>query len=173
MEGNGGSVIEGSIELGRIVVVPAARQAFVDGRPIDLGGRTFDLLLVLAQAPGVVVSKADISAKLWPSIPVENGSLRFQVAALRRALGSARSAIKTVAGRGYLLASETQQSSASRRESPPPAGTALRNQQPVWALVVWEPDGRLRDAILSVVREHRGRADVFNVKRPSDAPNVR
>jgi DNA-binding response OmpR family regulator len=87
-------------------MVPEARQLLADGRPVRLGGRAFDLLLVLLRARGSLVSKDEILSAVWPSLVVEEANLRFQMAALRRALGEDRDVIKTVSGRGYLLAAE-------------------------------------------------------------------
>jgi len=41
------------IRFGRFRVLPRARQLLVDGQPVELGSRAFDLLMVLirAQAP--------------------------------------------------------------------------------------------------------------------------
>ena len=95
--------------FGRFCAVPCARQLLADGRPVRLGGRAFDLLVLLLNARGTVVSKDEIVNCVWPSISVEESSLRFQIAALRRALGKDRDLIKTVSGRGYLLAAEVDQ----------------------------------------------------------------
>lgn len=86
--------------------MPGARQLLADGRPVRLGGRAFDLLLVLLRARGSLVSKEEILSSVWPSTVVEETNLRFQMAELRRALGNDRDIIKTVTGRGYLLATE-------------------------------------------------------------------
>ena len=92
--------------FGRFCAVPCARQLLADGRPVRLGGRAFDLLVLLLNARGTVVSKDEIVNCVWPSISVEESNLRFQIAALRRVLGKDRDLIKTVSGRGYLLAAE-------------------------------------------------------------------
>ena len=94
------------VRFGRFCVVPGARQLLADGRPVSLGSRAFDLLVVLLNARGTVVSKDEIVNYVWPSSTVEESNLRFQMAALRRALGEDRDVIKTVSGRGYLLAAE-------------------------------------------------------------------
>ena len=46
-----------SIEFGHFSIFPHRRQLFADGRPITLGGRAFDVLLALIEAPGAVVRK--------------------------------------------------------------------------------------------------------------------
>ncbi|WP_167858606.1 ATP-binding protein [Methylobacterium nonmethylotrophicum] len=82
----------------------ATRQVWRDGKPIALGGRAADLLFVLIERRGDVVSKQDLIAHAWPNLFVEEANLRVQMAALRRALGDGRDQqrfIVNVAGRGY------------------------------------------------------------------------
>jgi DNA-binding winged helix-turn-helix (wHTH) protein len=81
------------IVFGRYVVLPAARALLRDGVPVDIGGRAFDLLLVLLQARGAIVGKHEIVRYVWPSTFVDEGNLRFQMAMLRRALGKDRDLI--------------------------------------------------------------------------------
>src|SRR5947209_1817974 len=80
-------------------VLPGERLLVRDGLPIDLGSRAFDLLLILLQSRGTVVSKNEIVQHVWPSTLVDESNLRFQMACLRRALGEDRDVIKTVQGR--------------------------------------------------------------------------
>jgi DNA-binding winged helix-turn-helix (wHTH) protein len=61
---------------------------------------------VLLLSLGEVVSKDDIVRHVWPTTCVDESNLRFQMASLRKVLGIYRDAIKTIPGRGYLLASE-------------------------------------------------------------------
>ena len=94
------------ISFRHFVLVPATRTLLHRGRPVEIGGRAFDLLLVLLRARGAIVSKAEIMRHVWPSIFVDEGNLRFQMAMLRKALGEDRDLIKTVTGRGYLVIDE-------------------------------------------------------------------
>lgn len=73
---------------------------------VPLGSRAIDLLAVLLECQGEIVSKAEIIAKVWPGIVVEEANLAVQISALRRALGQTRTSgwIQTVAGRGYRFA---------------------------------------------------------------------
>jgi DNA-binding response OmpR family regulator len=54
-----------SVDDGNLVVDLAARQAIVEGRPIDLSPREFDLLHRLAQNPGQVVSHLELLEHVW------------------------------------------------------------------------------------------------------------
>ncbi|HEY1796749.1 MAG TPA: winged helix-turn-helix domain-containing tetratricopeptide repeat protein [Stellaceae bacterium] len=72
--------------------------------PVSLGSRAFDLLHVLVQRQGEIVSKDVIMNAVWPGLAIEEGNLTVQISALRRALDQGRSqgsCIQTIPGRGY------------------------------------------------------------------------
>ena len=72
--------------------------------PVTIGSRALDLLAVLIERRGDVVSKEEIMAAVWPKMAVEEGNLFVQISALRAILDkeqSGQSCIQTVAGRGY------------------------------------------------------------------------
>ena len=46
-----------AIEFGRFSVLPHRRELFAEGRPMDLGGRAFAVLIAPIEASGAVVSK--------------------------------------------------------------------------------------------------------------------
>lgn len=110
---------EPSLTFRHFTLLPGARILLQDGRAVEIGARAFDLLHVLAAARGTVVSKQEIMRKVWPSTFVEECNLRFQVGVLRRALGPDGELIRTILGRGYLMAQEIPP--ASRPEAPPQA----------------------------------------------------
>src|SRR6478752_3581225 len=83
-----------------------ARQLLLDHREVEIGSRAFDLLAVLLEARGQVVDKSQIMQKVWPFTIVEECNLRFQMGVLRKALGRHRDLIKTIPGRGYMLADD-------------------------------------------------------------------
>ena len=78
----------------------AARRG--PGGPADLSTRAFDLLCVLLDHAGEVVSKDAIFAAVWPGVTVEENTLQVHVSALRKALGP--DIIVTAHGRGYRYA---------------------------------------------------------------------
>src|SRR5450830_1866655 len=78
---------------------PRLRQVWVRGSAVALGGRAFDLLLLLARRHERVVTKDEIFQQVWPGLVVEDNNLSVQISALRKALGA--DVIKTVSGRGY------------------------------------------------------------------------
>ena len=80
-------------------LLPGKRQLLAQGKPVPLGGRAFDLLLVLVERRDRLVTKDELLSAVWPGQVVEENNLTVQVAALRKVLGG--DAITTVAGRGY------------------------------------------------------------------------
>src|SRR5467141_1646562 len=72
--------------------------------PLAIGSRALDILGVLVERPGDLVSRDEIIEAVWPGTVVEDSNLNVQVAALRRIIDDGRaegSCIQTVAGRGY------------------------------------------------------------------------
>jgi class 3 adenylate cyclase/DNA-binding winged helix-turn-helix (wHTH) protein/predicted ATPase len=72
--------------------------------PVTIGSRALDLLGVLIERRGDVVSKEEIMAAVWPKMAVEEANLFVQISALRAILDreqSGQSCIQTVTGRGY------------------------------------------------------------------------
>jgi predicted ATPase/DNA-binding winged helix-turn-helix (wHTH) protein len=95
------------------------RRLTEHGLPLRLGGRAFDILSTLACRAGVVVTKDELIALVWPTTIVDEGALRVHLVALRKALGDhARHLIETIPGRGYVFAGSVRQIS---RETPTPA----------------------------------------------------
>src|SRR6195256_833549 len=97
---------QAAIEFGRFSVLPRRREFLIEGRPVELGGRAFDVLMALIEASGAVVSKDALMHRVWPDRIVEENSLEAQISALRRAFGADRDLIRTVAGRGYQFTGE-------------------------------------------------------------------
>jgi DNA-binding winged helix-turn-helix (wHTH) protein len=97
----GPATADADLEFGRFRVLLRRRQLLADGLPVDLGTRAFDLLLVLLEADGSLVSKEALISRVWPGIVVSEENLKVQVSALRKALGAERDVIRTEFGRGY------------------------------------------------------------------------
>jgi TolB-like protein len=120
-----------SVEFGRFRILPLRREVLADGRPIELGGRAFDVLMALIGASGAVVSKEELSSRVWPGRIVAEDNLRAQIKALRVALAD-RDLIRTVAGRGYQLTAQVRshrgddQAPLEQEVTDPPRGVAPR-----------------------------------------------
>lgn len=87
--------------LGRFEVISATRQVLAEGKPVPVGARAFDLLMVLVKHQGQVCSKDDLLATAWPGLVVEENNLTVQISALRKWLGP--EVVITVPARGYQL----------------------------------------------------------------------
>ena len=75
---------------------------------IQLGSRAFQLLSLLVERRGAVVTRQEIMDAVWPNLVVEENNLSVQLSSLRRALDVGRhdgSCIRTLPGRGYQLLS--------------------------------------------------------------------
>jgi DNA-binding winged helix-turn-helix (wHTH) protein len=118
-----------SIAFGRFRMLPRRRVLLADDEPIKLGGRAFDLLTVLIESSGAVVSKDDLMARVWPGRVVTEANLQTQILALRQAFGAERDLIRTVAGRGYQFTGEIRIISPGLDKlvaaAPPAAGDAV------------------------------------------------
>jgi len=85
--------------FGRFAILTAERRLLVDGEPVTLGSRAFDLLTALVARRDRVVPKEELIEVVWPGLVVEDNNLQVQISALRKVLGA--QAIATVPGRGY------------------------------------------------------------------------
>jgi TolB-like protein/Tfp pilus assembly protein PilF len=92
------------VSFGPFSLDPRRRLLLKDGAPVAVGARTLDTLMALVARPNESISKRELMAAVWPDVTVEEGSLRAQIAALRKALGDGKGDaryITTLAGRGY------------------------------------------------------------------------
>jgi DNA-binding winged helix-turn-helix (wHTH) protein len=92
---------DAALEFGRFRVQLRRRQLLADGVPVELGTRAFDLLLVLLEVDGLLITKQELLGRVWPGLVVSEENLKVQVSALRKALGADRDVIRTEFGRGY------------------------------------------------------------------------
>jgi DNA-binding winged helix-turn-helix (wHTH) protein len=71
---------------------------------VFLGSRALEILAVLLERPGELVSKQELMARVWPNVFVEPANLTVHISALRRTLRDGRDGnrfIINVPGRGY------------------------------------------------------------------------
>jgi predicted ATPase/DNA-binding winged helix-turn-helix (wHTH) protein len=123
---------------------------------IPLGGRAYDILIALLENAGEVVGKAELIARAWPDVTVEEGSLRVHLSALRKALGDGQFGdkyITNIQGRGYRfiapitrLAADYDKGGASEGLSnlPPALGRMVGRENIVREIQGWlQTDQRL------------------------------
>src|SRR5689334_4341326 len=90
----------------------AAQQLTRDGKPVQLKGKACELLRVLVEHRGEVLSKDELMKVLWPDTVVEENNLTVHMTALRKALGDSPDKhhyIVTIPGRGYRFVAEVRE----------------------------------------------------------------
>jgi DNA-binding response OmpR family regulator len=100
-----------AVTVGSLVVDPVARTAEVDGHPIELTAKEFDLLRYLIERAGQVVTKRELLAEVWrqPYGGAEK-TVDVHLSWLRRKLGETAQApryLHTVRGVGVRLDAPT------------------------------------------------------------------
>jgi hypothetical protein len=83
---------EAAIEFGHFQVLFRPPRLLADGAPVEIGTRGFDLLLLLLEAHGALVTKRELLNRVWPSAVVSQENLKVHVSALRKILGPDASA---------------------------------------------------------------------------------
>jgi DNA-binding winged helix-turn-helix (wHTH) protein/TolB-like protein len=74
------------------------------GQAVELRPQALAVLLELGRRHGELVTKRDLSARVWPGVSVTDDSLVQCVVEIRRALGDTRQqVVRTMPRRGYLL----------------------------------------------------------------------
>lgn len=102
------------LSFGPFSLVVSERIFTREGVALQLGARTLDTLIALVSHPNQPVSKRDLMALVWPDVTVDEGSLRFHIASLRKALGDGKDGaryITTLAGRGYCFVAPVSRAS--------------------------------------------------------------
>jgi TolB-like protein len=90
------------LEFGNYRLNRAERLLLGPKGPVELSGRSFDILAKLLERPDDVIGKAELFDAVWPGLVVEENTLQAHVSALRKALDSGM--IMTVHRRGYKYA---------------------------------------------------------------------
>jgi DNA-binding response OmpR family regulator len=93
------------LHVGDVIVDAARRDATVAGAPVRLRAKEFDLLRVLAENRGIVLSRDQLLNQVWGyDFYGETRTVDVHVAHLRKRLASSASVhIETVTGVGYKL----------------------------------------------------------------------
>ncbi len=134
-----------------------ARELWRGNELVAVGPKPFDLLVLLIERRGRVVTKDDLFEALWPGTHVSEWALTSTVKLARRALRTGGSgdaqgiAIKAVHGRGFRFVGEVT-STAPAAAAPSPS-TSERAPE----LVGREAELQLLDATLRTVREGAAR----------------
>jgi DNA-binding winged helix-turn-helix (wHTH) protein len=117
--------------FGPFILDPAEHRLTRDRRRLALPGKAWQILLLLAEAGGRLVTHETFREKLWPNVVVEDRTLTVHVSTLRKALGDGADLVETVARAGYRLAvpvrllSGADLASRAARGAPEPEASPL------------------------------------------------
>ena len=85
--------------------------------PVQIGSRAFQILCLLVERRGEIVSRREIMDAVWPNVAIEQNNLTVQLTALRRVLDADRgqsSCIQNITGRGYRAGGDRTVAAISR-----------------------------------------------------------
>jgi predicted ATPase/DNA-binding winged helix-turn-helix (wHTH) protein len=109
--------VEQSLSFGPFRLLPAQQLLLEGGNAVRLGSRALELLIVLAQRAGELVTKGELMTRVWPNTVVEENNLKVHIATLRRTLGDGqpgRRYVATVPGRGYRFVAPVEVSPSAK-----------------------------------------------------------
>ena len=90
--------------LGGLYVCPAKHIVRVDGQPVTLTLKEFELLCMLLENSGIVLTRAQLLDRIWGyAFDGESRTVDVHVRTLRQKLGPCGSLIQTVRGIGYKI----------------------------------------------------------------------
>jgi DNA-binding winged helix-turn-helix (wHTH) protein len=92
------------VSFGPFCLLPTQFLLLEGDKPVPLGSRALEILIVLLERRCELVSKQDLMARVWPNVFVEPANLSVHMSALRRALRDGRDGhrfIVNIPGRGY------------------------------------------------------------------------
>jgi predicted ATPase len=116
-----------------------------NGTPLKIGSRALDILITLLEHAPEVVSKRDLIRRVWGQLVVDEVSLRFHVAALRKRLGDGNSSVSyitNIPGRGYCFAGAMSWAEA---QAPPRKDRTTASQLPREPLLMVGRDNAVRE----------------------------
>lgn len=138
---------ERSYTFGEFCLLPDRQVLLKDAQPVALGSRAFDILTLLVQRAGELVSNGEIEAYAWPATYVHESNVKVHIAALRKTLrgaGEDGRAILNVPGRGYCFAGPVKvegrarpsaaRATAARAAAPTPSASVIGREDEIAAL---------------------------------------
>jgi len=88
------------IVMGPLRIDASTNAATWEGKPIEMAGRSFAMLMALAQARGDVISRDDLLDEIWGDAIVTDNALDACASALRRSLSAVADRLVVAAKRG-------------------------------------------------------------------------
>lgn len=97
-------------KFGPFLLCRSERRLEQHGEVVAIGSRALDILIILVDRAGEVVTRRELLERVWPDLVVEESNLRVHVANLRKLLGDGETAkfIANISGRGYSFIAPVQ-----------------------------------------------------------------
>ena len=115
------------------------------GEEIHVEPQVFDLLRLLAEADGALVTRDQIVEAVWNGRIVSEATISSRINAARRAVGdtgASQSVIVTVPRRGLKLAAPIRAPEVPAQDAAPPAPAVQLVQSPDGATIAWTAEGK-------------------------------
>ena len=106
------SVSGGVFHFGDFVFDGESRHLLQNGEIIRLTSKSFELLQILLENHGKIVTREEILHKVWQEEFVEDSNVNVQIAMLRKILGSRNDFIQTISKRGYCFTAKVEDANA-------------------------------------------------------------
>ena len=132
------------------LVDPVLVRLTAGGAEVPITRKTFQLLVVLLERHGELVTKDELMNAIWPDTFVEENNLARTVSMLRKALqehGGDPSVIQTVVGQGYRFVAPVV---VGTRERGPDAASSVRGDG--GRIRAWTDDARPADRLVAAGR---------------------
>ena len=98
-----GGTEESLLTCGNVTLDSEKRMVYVDGKPVELTYKEFELLKLLMKNHGIVISRDVIMERVWDSsFEGESRTIDVHVRTLRQKLGDGGTLIKTIRNVGYM-----------------------------------------------------------------------
>ena len=103
-----GTAEESVLTCGCVTLLTERRQALVNGKPVELTYKEYELLKLLMKNRGIVISRDVIMERVWDSsFEGESRTIDVHVRTLRQKLGEGGAIIRTIRNVGYMADAET------------------------------------------------------------------
>lgn len=151
--------------FGRCQLDLTRRELRLDGQPVRLQPRIFDLLVHFVMRPGEALSKDTLIAAVWPSTAVTDSVLTTAIGKVRKAIGDddeTQPLLRTLHGVGYRFDASVQAMAQGHPQTPGGAADELpgdgRRRLPLPGLSTWSEPPPLRAAQTEFWRHQAQRA---------------